>query len=302
MVKISVVMPVYNGANQLLASIESILGQTHTDLEMIVVDDGSTDETQAVLASLCRRDSRLRSIRVPHAGITRALIRGCAEAQATLIARQDCGDRSRTARLATQYALMQDRSIVLSSCGATFRAPSGERLYDSVLDGEKVHQSLLRDPAESIAGPPHHGAVMFRREDYLAVGGYRSAFYFAQDIDLWIRLAGRGRIAIAPEILYDAFLDYGAISSRHRREQIASVRIAAAIRDGGPPEELLERATQIRPSHSSDRNRKRESEALYFVASCLRRNGDPAWKRYVRDSLRTNPWQVRGWLLTLRFP
>lgn len=300
MVKVSVVMPVYNGAGQLGPTMESIVGQTLTDFELIVVDDGSTDATPEVLAEYVRQDSRIRVIRQQNSGITRALIRGCEEALAPLIARHDCGDRSKRERLENQSVLMNDPAIVLSACATTFRAPSGEMLYASELEGETVRRSLRFDPIASIRGLPHHGSAMFRREGYRAAGGYRAEFYFAQDLDLWIRLAQTGSITITKERLYEAFIDTEAISSRNRAEQIASAAIAIAIRDGGSETVLLARAKQIRPRPSRSRDRRRKARALYFIASCLRRNGDPAWKRYLRDSLKANPVQFRGWLLAVR--
>ncbi len=302
MVKISVVMPVYNGEDRLRSTMESILAQTLTDFELIAVDDGSTDGTSALLDEFVRGDRRIRLLRQDNAGITRALIRGCAEAQAPLIARHDCGDRSMPTRLETQSALMGDPTVVLSGCSTAFRAPTGELLYTSSVGGESVRKSLRSDPVAAIRGLPHHGSAMFRRDAYLAAGGYRAQFYFAQDLDLWIRLSDRGTIAMADPTLYEAFVDTGAISSRNRLEQFASAALAIDIRNGGSEEELLGRAAAIRPRPSRRGERRRKSEALYFIASCLRRNRDPAWQRYLRDSLKTNPWQIRGWLMAVRDP
>ena len=300
MVTISIVMPVYNGASRLPSTIESILGQTLTDFELIVVDDGSTDDTPALLEEYSRHDARLRVIRQNNAGITQALIRGCAAAQAELIARHDCGDRSRPERLSLERALFDDPEVVLAGCATGHFAPGGEALYTTTADGASIRTSLLRDPVTSICGLPHHGSAMFRREAYEAAGGYRADFYFAQDLDLWIRLAQRGRVAVTQETLYEAGIDTNTISSRNRAEQRASARVALALRDGGDSSRLLARVALIRPKERRVKARRNEALAYYFIASCLRRNGDPAWRGYLRRSLRSNPLQLRGWLLAVR--
>jgi glycosyltransferase involved in cell wall biosynthesis len=292
-------MPVYNGACSLIPTIDSILGQTFSDFELIVVDDGSSDATPSLLDDFAARDPRVRVVRQENAGITRALIRGCSEARAPLVARHDCGDRSHPERLATQAALFDDGDVVLASCATTYFAPGGERLYTANATGEEIRTSLLRDPVETIRGLPHHGSAMFRRSAYEGAGGYRGAFYFAQDLDLWIRLAARGRIAVAPAALYDAAVATGAISSTHRAEQVESARIAIALRDGAPEAPLLAKVAAIRPAPRR-RSRRDDAAALYFIASCLRRNGDPAWRKYLRGSLSRDPLNLRSWLLPVR--
>src|SRR5438309_11131114 len=109
---ISVVMGVYNGASTLAATLDSILGQTEGDFECIVVDDGSTDATAAVLDEYASRDPRIRVIRQANAGLTRALIAGCASARGTYIARHDAGDLSDARRFALQRRTLDADSSV----------------------------------------------------------------------------------------------------------------------------------------------------------------------------------------------
>ena len=92
--EVSVVMSVYNGASNLAATMDSILSQEGVELEFIVVNDGSTDETGEILDDYARRDDRVRVIHQENTGLTRALIRGCAAATGEFIARQDAGDVS----------------------------------------------------------------------------------------------------------------------------------------------------------------------------------------------------------------
>jgi glycosyltransferase involved in cell wall biosynthesis len=196
MPKISVVMSVYNGAHDLAPTLDSILGQTESDFELIVVDDGSTDATSSILASY--NDSRLRVIPQSNAGLTRALIRGCAETTAPLIARHDCGDRSHRERFAKQLALFTD-DVVLVAATTRFVTTEGELLYFGRGDGDEIRRSVLHDGAEKIHGVPHHGSAMFRRDAYLAAGGYRESFRVAQDLDLLVRLAARGRFVFSQD-------------------------------------------------------------------------------------------------------
>lgn len=299
MVKLSVVMAVFNGAGRLGATLESIFAQTESDFELIVVDDGSTDETPSMLAR--SSDPRMRVITQPNAGLTRALMRGCEEARADVIARHDCGDTSHPERFRKQLArLASDPAIVLVSCATRTIGPGGEHLYVTRADGEDVRRSLLHDPLETIQGLTHHGTAMFRREAYLAAGGYRAEMYFAQDLDLWVRLAQRGHIAFVDEILYEAEFDLGAISSTNRPEQIELTRLILAMRDDpSRTPELLARAVAIRPAARA-RSRDTEARALYFVASCLQRARDPRWRGYARRAVARNPLLLRAWALLVR--
>src|SRR5919197_1200716 len=106
--EVSVVMSVYNGAANLRETIDSILNQEGVSLEFIIVNDGSTDESPRILAEYAERDLRINIIRQENQGLTRALIRGCAAAQGTYIARQDTGDISLPGRLIQQLRFSQE--------------------------------------------------------------------------------------------------------------------------------------------------------------------------------------------------
>ena len=240
MAKLSVVMSVFNGAETISVSMASILEQTERDFEVIVVDDGSTDDTPRMLADIARSDDRVRIITQPNAGLTRALVRGCAEATAPIIARHDSDDRSHPERFAKQLAVLErEPDVVLVSCSTSFRAPGGEQLYIASGEGESVRELLLHADLAHIRGLSSHGSAMFRRSAYEAAGGYRAEFRFGQDLDLWVRLAKQGRIVFVPEVLYDARVDAGAISTRNRDQQIESARLALRLRDDESNRESL---------------------------------------------------------------
>ncbi|HEX8253458.1 MAG TPA: glycosyltransferase [Thermoanaerobaculia bacterium] len=305
MVKLSVVMSIYNGASTLVATMDSILGQTMSEFELIAIDDGSTDETRAILERYAARDTRIRVIAQENSGLTRALIRGCAAATAALIARHDCGDRSEPERFAMQCALFDDPEVVLASCSTRYIAPGGELMYVSEANDAGVRKSLLHDDMRTLRGLTHHGSAMFRRDAYQRAGGYRAEFRVAQDLDLWIRLAKLGRIAVLPETLYEARIEVGAISAERRDEQVATAEIALRLRD--EPLDDAQRATLLQSAASVARRRKqsrRRTEALtlYFIASCLRRARNPAWFSYARRVVRRDPLLLRGWVLLLRRP
>jgi glycosyltransferase involved in cell wall biosynthesis len=300
--RVSVVMAVYNGGAHLAETLDALLAQTLTDFELIVVDDGSTDGTLPILAAYRRRDSRIRMITQTNSGLTRALIRGCAETRAPLIARQDCGDLSRPERLARGVAALEDPARVLAACEAEYVGPAGELLYVTEHHKRDVRNSLRRDDVDHITSLPHHGTAIFRTKAYRAVGGYRAEFRVAQDVDLWIRLAPLGDFWIDPQPLYVARTDPKAISALHRKAQFAIARIAIALRDGGDPAVLLPRAAQIVPQRRA--SRAAEARGLYFIGSCLRRRGDGRWRGYVRRAFARNPlhWRALLMLLAARKP
>src|SRR3954452_13603182 len=135
---VSVVMSVYNGATTLRETLDSIRAQQGVELEVIVVDDGSTDGTAEILDAA----KGLRVIHQENQGLTRSLITGCRAARAPFIARHDSGDRSHPDRLRKQLDLITSADdIVLVSCSTQYVGPRGEPLYVVSLDGDDVRRS-----------------------------------------------------------------------------------------------------------------------------------------------------------------
>ena len=108
---VSVVMGVYNSAAVLSTTLESILSQECVEFEFIIVNDGSKDESGRILEEYAGRDSRIRIFHQDNQGLTRALIKGCAEAKGEYIARQDVGDRSLPGRFLAQLAVLKQNPV-----------------------------------------------------------------------------------------------------------------------------------------------------------------------------------------------
>jgi glycosyltransferase involved in cell wall biosynthesis len=302
--EVSVVMSVYNGAAQLPATLDSVLAQSEPDFELVIVDDGSRDEAPEILARYAARDPRIRIISQDNQGLTRALIRGCAEARGRFIARQDNGDLSLPNRLERSLAAFRERpERVLVGCETQFVGPEGEPLLATTLAPMDIQTKLRTARSGEFAGLTH-GSAMFPAEAYRRAGGYRPQFYFAQDVDLWIRLASLGEVWIIPEILCEMVIAENTVSGRYRKQQLELLDIALALRDSSPsPEQqaaLLDRASRLRPSGKKPPSGAERARALYFIAACLRRRGDRRALVYARRALRANPLHLRSWFLLLR--
>lgn len=306
MTAISVVMSVYNGAPTLGATLDSILGQTERDFECIIVDDGSTDATPAILAEYASRDPRIRVIRQPNAGLTRALIAGCAEARGVYIARQDAGDLSDPRRFEMQKrALDTDPDVVFVSGATLFAGPELEPLQVNRGSGAPAIPAFILDlsmPHALIDGPTHHGAVMFRRDAYERAGGYRAAFYYGQDYDLWYRLAELGKFLYIDEVLYTARITPDSITGAARKQQLAigelSREALVARQRGESDTEVLARAAAI--IRAPRQGLSRRGKGLYFIGEALRRNRDRRARGYLLRSIAAWPFSIRAWVRYLQ--
>ncbi len=298
--RVSVVMAVYNGGADVETTIASILSQQGCVFEVIVIDDGSTDGSAQALARMSAADSRIRLLRQENQGLTRALIRGCELATGEYIARQDCGDRSYPGRLARLAAILDsDSHVVFVASAYRHIGPNGE-LLGSVSrsdSDQRIRELLTTGDPESLYGP-HHGTVMFRRSAYVSAGGYRPEFYFAQDLDLWTRMAALGGFAYIDEQLYEVKFSHGSITATQRsRQQDLRVLIAEAARlrsEGQSDAEVLDRARQVRPNAARPASES-EADADYFLGSCLADRRDPAARRYLLRALRRRPWMPKAW-------
>lgn len=191
-------MAVYNGARYLAQAVDSVLNQALGDLEFVIVNDGSTDETPGVLASY--DDPRIVVVENDgNIGLTRSLNRGIRASRAPLIARQDADDVSLPRRLEKQVAYLEDhQSVGLVGCGSKW--VDGEnrliREWQPVTDPTEIQQVLLSSV------PFLHGTFMFRRACLPDSVGYDEGIPVAQDCDLLLRLSERWDVANLSEVLY----------------------------------------------------------------------------------------------------
>jgi glycosyltransferase involved in cell wall biosynthesis len=307
--EISVVMGVFNNADTLPAALECILSQEGVDLEFIVVDDGSTDGSAAILDKAARTDARLKIVHKTNEGLTRALIDGCALASAPWIARQDADDRSWPGRLKAQLERAnQPDAPDLVVCGAVCESPEGAKLYE-VLPPEREEDARRKILEQGRTLCPH-GAILMRADAYRAAGGYRAAFHFAQDLDLVTRLAERGRIATLPQVLYAFRFSPGSISGQHAARQEGFRRLLRACRDartrGESETAWLEGAQTLAAQARKEPVRAPdEFRGLYFIGSCLRKRDPKLAHGYFGRAIRARPWSGPAafrWLETLWRP
>jgi glycosyltransferase involved in cell wall biosynthesis len=217
-------MTVYNEERYVTSAVNSILAQDGVDLELIVVDDGSTDGSLAVLTAV--QDPRIRLVAQSHAGIVAALNTGVALARGEYIARMDADDIALPGRLARQAAFLRAHSEVgLVGTACTRVDPAGRPLgdYRPPCDDYTLRRALVRD------NPFVHGTVMFRREAIEQAGGYRRDSRW-EDYDLWIRIARWWRVANLPEVLLVRRERTDSLSRRVRRSAAYRHRLALQLR------------------------------------------------------------------------
>jgi glycosyltransferase involved in cell wall biosynthesis len=197
---ISVVMSTNNDEKYIESSIESILSQTFSDFEFIIVNDGSTDKTNEIIETYSKKDSRIITlINKDKIGLTKSLIKGIDICRGKYIARQDADDISISTRFEAQVACFNDNPrLGLLGTGIT-RINDQSRILEkpAVIVSDKVIKQHL-DYGNVFA----HGSIMMKKKVYFEAGGYNSFFRFAQDLDLWLRIAKISEVGNLPERLY----------------------------------------------------------------------------------------------------
>ena len=234
MPKVSVVMSVYNGERFLRQAVDSILAQTFTDFEFVVVDDGSTDGTAEILKGYT--DPRLRVISQENIGLIGSLNRAVDIASGEYIARMDADDISSPRRLELQLewleshphtAVLGTQVLEIGDDGHTIR----RHYYPT--EGAAIAKALLQG-ATAIC----HGSAVFRRACFQRVGGYRQRFEHAEDYDLWLRTIESWNMENLPHVLYQKRLTIESVSFAHFLQQQRSAAFALECarhrRDGLP--------------------------------------------------------------------
>jgi glycosyltransferase involved in cell wall biosynthesis len=210
--KLSVVLPVWNGEKYIAEAVESVLRQTFAHFELLVIDDGSTDATAAILASY--DDPRIKIHRLAHGGIVQALNFGVAQSQAEWIARQDADDRSLPERFAMQWqALQEHKNAVLTFTDAALIGEWKSRLGRARFPRTKAFIALRL----CYQSPIIHSTVVFRKDAFRQAGGYRPEERHAEDYALWGRMLELGEFVPVPQPLLE-FRVHPASVSKHNLE------------------------------------------------------------------------------------
>ncbi len=187
---VSILMPVRNAAPWLDAALRSLARQTLRDLEIIAIDDGSTDRSSVILAEWSEREPRLQIVSQPHQGLPAALEHGRARARSPWIARQDADDVSHRRRLERQfeYLAAHPRTDIVGTGVRLFPAHAtgvGMRRWVAWHNTLLTHEQMRREAL--IDSPLAHGTAVMRREALELVRGWHERGW-AEDLDLWLRL------------------------------------------------------------------------------------------------------------------
>lgn len=232
--QVSVLIGAFNNGQTLGRAVESMLAQTVDDVEVLIVDDGSTDDTAAAAAAIAKADSRVRVLTMPsNRGIAASLNSGLAAVLTPFVAVLDADDWADPHRLERQLeALESDPSVAVVGCRMREVDESGRELSPRTkfVAGE-VNRVLMR------FNPIPNTSAAFRRDFVLDAGGYDPRYRWATEYDLWLRLAERHRLVALDEILATRGMSGRNVAATRERAQTAEtvlMRLRAMRRRRSP--------------------------------------------------------------------
>ena len=264
---VTVLMPVYNGEQYLREAIESVLKQTYTDFEFLIINDGSTDESVEIIDSY--HDPRIRLVHnKKNLKLIATLNKGLDLARGKYIARMDCDDVCLPERLSRQVSLLQENPDV-GVCGTSVKTTGEpeERIFKYPTKDETIRCQLIFE------SPFAHPTVMFRRDLILKFGIYFSQENIhAEDYDFWVRLSRYCKFAN----LEEALLLY-----RIHPESVCSLNQEA--------QETSADAIRLRQIHELGIEPTKEE---LFIHHCINRYKSGNAREYIDD--------VSAWLIKLK--
>ncbi len=221
--KISVVMPVYNCEKYVDEAIESVLNQTFKDFELIIINDGSTDNTLEKIKKYEKTDERIRIINnEKNLRIATSLNNAIDIARADIIARMDGDDISLPTRFEKQYKLMQsDENLGVVGCNMITIDKDGKdigmRRYST--NPEFLKKSVFR------YSPFAHPATMLRKKAFIEAGKYFPRFVPAEDLDLWIRIGRTHKFSNVDEFLFK----YRVLNSSSSHKKLVKLELKVIL-------------------------------------------------------------------------
>lgn len=219
---VSVIIPAYNDVSTIRQTLDSLLAQTFTDWEAVVVDDGSTDETAALVAQYTHQDNRFTLVQQTNLGGSAARNTGLNQARFDWVLFLDADDWLLPHHLEKLTAVLQNNpSLDGAHCGWTRVSPTGELGHDTFAP---PHEDLFEQFAQTCAFQPH--TCLIRRSLVEAVGGWDATYRSCQDWDLWQRITRKGaKLAAVREVLARYRTRPGSVSLRPEQLLIDGLRV-----------------------------------------------------------------------------
>lgn len=205
---VSIVSVYYNRENYVKESINSLLNQTYQDIEIILVDDGSTDNTLKKMREF--DDSRIKIITHENQGFVKSIIKAIASSNGDFIAIHGSGDISYSNRIEKQVEFLKsnpDFGVVGCYVKLTDLVNNKTRVHKPTVNNSDLTNQLIESNIFT------HGEVMFSKEIYEKVGGYNPFYKYGQDYDLWLRMSLLTNFNVVPEVLYERFNLPGGVST-----------------------------------------------------------------------------------------
>jgi len=290
--RVSVVMTVYNSECYLAEAVESVLTQTFSDFELIVIDDGSADGSLPILRQFEKRDRRVRVVSRPNTGIVGAANEGIGLARAEYLARMDSDDVSLPRRFEKQVRYLDAHpECVIVGCRVVETEPHGIPVSTSghLLSHEEIDAQLLTAGGGWALVQP---ATMMRTAAVRAVGGYRGKYNISEDHDLFLRLAERGKVANLPDVLfkYRRRFDGATQSHLHQLAEAKERLLREAHQRRGlplPPDWKPDVWTPVEPA--------RQLRTWGWAA--LKAGNVKAARKHAAAALRRAPFSAEAWRL-----
>jgi len=295
--KVSVIMAAYNEEDTIRDSIESIIKQTYTNFEVIVIDDGSTDTTPEIVRGIS--DNRIKLLQnFENRTLPRSLNRGIRESDGRYIARHDADEISKPTRLKRQVEYLDNKpNVQVVGCWCAIIGQNGEHIVNERIAADRDFgvEDLIRN------GPGlTHGSVMMRREALEMLGGYREGFKYAQDYDLWLRVSdefGKDAIDYVNEVLYERRIEAGQIANR-KQTLICAEYARESIQSNPPTDELLNEMQEKLDQTTTSSLGTNTQRAMYYYLIGLRYASAGKRAEFYKNMFRsilTQPFSIRPW-------
>lgn len=204
--KISVLMSVYNGEKFISESINSILNQTYKNFEFLIVNDGSTDNSEKIIKSFS--DSRIKYFLKPNTGLTKSLNFGLKKSKGKFIARIDCDDISSPHRLEYQIKKIEKNKDLGLVASRALIIQNKNKTHTPFYSDRKIKEII------KIKNPFVHSSVLISKDLFQKINFYNETFSVTQDYDAWMRLSKISKLTMIDDVLVERHVLENSISKK----------------------------------------------------------------------------------------